>query len=219
MSARELPFLWAPPPGSSSGIAFIDPTGEGFTAPGGERLRPNPHLQDVQLLEGVFDAAECERIIELGRSRPRWDGRCTSEDPSYRVCVTSWMEQEAGNRWIFDRVARAVHEANGILAFDLSGFGEPLHCVEYGAGGGFEWHSDLTAGRASNRKLSVSIQLSDPADYRGGELELCPHGVMKGFRARGSVLVFPAYIPHRVLRIESGVRHAMVAWIHGPAFR
>jgi len=135
------------------------------------------------------------------------------------VCLTSWLEQQEANAWVFERISGAVHEANECLAFDLAGFGEPLHYVEYGAGGGFEWHSDLTAGRASNRKLSVSLQLSAPTDYEGGELELCPHGVMKGFRERGSVLVFPAYIPHRVLRISRGMRRALVAWIHGPAFR
>lgn len=221
MSARELPFLWSPPPGSSSGVAFVDHTGQGFTqpVPGAESLAPNPHLQEVQLLEGVFDASECDRIIAYSRARPRWSGRCTSNDPTYRVCLTSWLEQQEANAWVFERIAQAVHEANQCLAFDLAGFGEPLHYVEYGAGGGFEWHSDLTAGRASNRKLSVSLQLSAPEDYEGGELELCPHGVMKGFRERGSVLVFPAYIPHRVLRISRGTRRALVAWIHGPAFR
>ena len=187
--------------------------GRGLHAAGPGRrnaLAPNPHLQDVQLLEGVFSDAECDRIVALGQSRPRWDGRCTSDDPTYRVCLTSWLEQQGDNAWVFERMPQAVHEANRrASAFDLAGFGEPLHYVEYGAGGGFEWHSDLTSGRASNRKLSVSVQLSSPEDYEGGELELCPHGVMKGFRERGSVLVFPAFIPHRVLRDRLG--HAACA--------
>lgn len=220
MSARDLPFLWSPPPGSSGGVAFVDRAGQGLTPPAeGGRLAPNPHLQEVQLLEGVFDDAQCDRIVELGQSRPRWNGRCTSDDPDYRVCLTSWLERQDANAWVFERIAQVVHEANRSLRFELDGFGEPLHYVEYGPGGGFEWHSDLTAGRASNRKLSVSLQLSSPAQYTGGQLELCPHGVMGGFRERGSVLVFPAYIPHRVLRIGSGMRRALVAWIHGPAFR
>jgi PKHD-type hydroxylase len=217
MSARDLPFLWSPPPGSAGGVAFVDGTHHGLTQPGpdGARLAPNPHLQEVQLLEGVFDDGECDRIVALGQARPRWPGRSSSDDPDYRVCLTSWHEREAGNDWVFERIAQAVHEANAPLGFDLAGFGEPLHYVEYGEGGGFEWHSDLTAGR----KLSVSLQLSAPEAYEGGLLELCPHGVMRGFRARGSVLVFPAYIPHRVLRISRGMRRALIAWIHGPAFR
>lgn len=220
MSARDLPFLWSPPPGSSKGVAFVDRTGDGSAASvAGEGLAPNAHLQEPQLLEGVFDGAECDRIIAIGRSRPRWNGRCTSDDPQYRVCLTSWLEWHEASAWIFDRISQVVHDANARLGFDLAGFGEPLHYIEYGPGGGFEWHSDLTAGRASNRKLSCSLQLSSHEDYEGGELELCPHGVMKGFRERGSVLVFPAYIPHRVLRIGRGTRHALVAWIHGPAFR
>ena len=35
----------------------------------------------------------------------------------------------------------------------------------------------------------------------------------------GNAIVFPSYIAHRVLPITSGMRHALVAWIHGPAFR
>jgi PKHD-type hydroxylase len=220
MSARELPFLWSPPPDAPAGIAFIDEPGAGHPPVGGaQALHPNPHLQDVQLYESVFSGEECERIAALGQSRPRWGGRSTSRDPSYRVCVTSWLEEDSQDAWVFERIAQVVSESNAVLGFELAGFGEPLHYIEYGAGGGFEWHTDLGSGRASNRKLSVSVQLSSHEDYTGGELELCPHGVMKGFRDRGSVLVFPAFIPHRVLRIGSGLRRALVAWIHGPAYR
>jgi PKHD-type hydroxylase len=220
MSARDLPFLWSPPSGSSGGVAFLERSAGNAVLPRAPaRLVPNAHLQEPQLLEGVFDDAECDRIVALGQSRPRWNGRCTSDDPDYRVCLTSWLEWHEANAWVFERMSRVVHEANAQLGFELDGFGEPLHYVEYGAGGGFEWHSDLTSGRASNRKLSCSLQLSPPGDYEGGELELCPHGVLKGFRSRGSVLVFPAYIPHRVLRISRGMRRALIAWIHGPAFR
>lgn len=219
MSARDLPFLWSPPPGSSKDVAFVNRGGAAAVSMPGDRLVPNPYLQEPQLLEGVFDDGECDRIIDLGRAMPRWNGRCSSDDPQYRVCLTSWLEWRQANAWVFERMSQVVHEANARLGFDLAGFGEPLHYIEYGPGGGFEWHSDLTAGRASNRKLSCSLQLSSHEDYQGGELELCPHGVMRGFRERGSVLVFPAYIPHRVLRIGRGMRHALVAWIHGPAFR
>ena len=219
MSARELPFLWTPPPISGTGVAFIDSTGEGLAqAACPQTLPPNPYLQQAQLFESVFTAAECERIVSHGEAQPRWNGRSTSQDPSYRVCVTSWLERGGDNAWVFERLSQVVDEANACLGFDLAGFGEPLHYVEYGVGGGFEWHSDLGPGRASNRKLSVSVQLSAPGDYDGCELELCPHGVMKGFRERGSVLVFPAFIPHRVLRVRSGTRRALVAWIHGRPF-
>ncbi len=219
MTPRDLPFLWSPPRGPA-GVAFIDASGEGFAAPGDSHgLRSNPNLLEAQLFCDVFTPRECDRAIALGRARPRWGGRSTSSDPEYRVCTTSWLEEQEGNRWLFERIDEVVREANALPGFELAGFGEPLHYIEYDAGGGFDWHSDLGPGRASNRKYAVSIQLSDPADYEGGQLELCPHGVMSGFRERGSALVFPAYVPHRVARVASGTRKALVAWIHGPPFR
>ena len=220
MSARDLPFLWAPPEGAPDAVAFVNDDGPAAGV-GGSRdsLVPNPRLQDVQLLEGVFSPEECGRIIALGAARPMWSGRCTSDDPRYRSCLTAWIEWREENAWVFARVSEVVAEANRPLGFEISGFGEPLHYVEYGSGDGFDWHSDLSPGRGSNRKLSVSVQLSAPEEYAGGELELCPHGRVSGFRNQGSALVFPAYMPHRVHRVETGKRHALIAWIHGPTFR
>jgi PKHD-type hydroxylase len=90
--------------------------------------------------------------------------------------------------------------------------------VRYAAGDGFGWHTDLGDGAASTRKLSVSVQLSDPESYAGGGFELCPHGTVEKFAPRGSALVFPAYMPHRVADVTRGVRRALVAWVHGDAF-
>jgi PKHD-type hydroxylase len=71
----------------------------------------------------------------------------------------------------------------------------------------------------STRKISMSVQLSEDDDYIGGDLEFCPHGVIDEFRGIGNVICFPAYIAHRVLPIASGMRQALVAWIHGASFR
>ena len=36
---------------------------------------------------------------------------------------------------------------------------------------------------------------------------------------KGSVLLFPSYILHRVTPIKSGVRRTLVNWISGPHFK
>jgi len=182
-------------------------------------LEGNDHLQQPFVYERVFDAQQCDRIRELGASQRLWRGRSSSEEDGYRVCTTSWLEETAATTFIFARLREVARSVNGLYGLDLAGFGEPLHYICYQPGGHFGWHTDLEAGPTSTRKISISLQLSDPADYRGGDLELCPHGEAERFRGLGNVLAFPAYMPHRVTPVTSGTRHALVAWIHGPRFR
>jgi PKHD-type hydroxylase len=92
--------------------------------------------------------------------------------------------------------------------------------------GHYDWHIDTfwKTDRAYHRKLSMVIQLSDPKDYEGGELELAsnsghelPNPDM--LRKRGSVIVFPSIVSHRVVTVTKGERYSLVVWIHGPRWR
>jgi PKHD-type hydroxylase len=73
------------------------------------------------------------------------------------------------------------------------------------------------------RKLSVSIQLSDPDEYEGGnfiiEDENGEYLLLDNFRKRGSVVVFPSVIKHGITPVTRGVRHSAVCWVVGPKFR
>ncbi len=70
------------------------------------------------------------------------------------------------------------------------------------------------------RKLSLSLQLSDPARYQGCDLELSyGDGVQQAPRSRGTVIAFPSYVLHRVTPIASGTRKSLVIWASGPDFR
>jgi len=70
------------------------------------------------------------------------------------------------------------------------------------------------------RKLSLSVQLSDPAQYEGCDLEF--HGGNRtetAPRDRGAVIAFPSYVLHRVTPCTKGTRKALVAWTTGPQFK
>jgi PKHD-type hydroxylase len=70
------------------------------------------------------------------------------------------------------------------------------------------------------RKLSFVIQLSDPKDYKGGELQIhlsdTPE-VMK--KEQGTLIAFPSYILHEVTPITKGKRYSLVGWITGKPFK
>ena len=84
-------------------------------------------------------------------------------------------------------------------------------------------------GEVAVRKLAIVVQLSDPDDYQGGELEVFnivheyePDDVIAwsdDARQQGSVIVFPAFEYHRVTPIVDGERYSLVCWIGGPPFR
>ena len=93
-----------------------------------------------------------------------------------------------------------------------------LNVIRYRTGGHYQrWHSDLF-GAASTRKLSFTVQLSDPFAYTGGALEFIELAEPAG-RQQGAVVVFPSYAVHRVTPVTSGERVALVGWLHGPPFR
>jgi PKHD-type hydroxylase len=80
------------------------------------------------------------------------------------------------------------------------------------------------------RKLSFSCQLSDPNDYEGGELEFAIPEIInskikintfsvKEFLPKGSIIVFPSYIWHRVKSVTKGVRYSLVSWVLGYPFK
>jgi PKHD-type hydroxylase len=106
--------------------------------------------------------------------------------------------------------------------YDLYGTFE-VQLLKYTSGGHYNWHCDYDDTRKPYgvRKISMSMQLSDPNDYTGGELELVDWGNRKITMGKdvGTVMIFDSRVPHKVTPIIEGVRYAIVSWAHGPALR
>ena len=77
------------------------------------------------------------------------------------------------------------------------------------------------------RKLSVTVNLTNPKNYKGGNLkfDLGPHAKGKRYhtaieaRPRGSIIVFPSYMEHTVTPLTKGNRYSLVMWCLGRPFR
>lgn len=82
--------------------------------------------------------------------------------------------------------------------------------------GFYDWHVDM--GTISRRKLSLVCQLSDPSEYEGGELQINTGGIVIPEKEKGTVILFPSYLLHRVTPVTKGTRRSLVLWIEGPAF-
>ena len=121
--------------------------------------------------------------------------------------------------WFYERLVVICRTLNRAYGFDLRDFAEPPQYLVYhhSENGHFDWHVDQ--GVAPPRKLSLTLQLTDPSRYEGGALQLNGGNIVCAPKDRGAAIAFPSYTVHRVTPVTAGTRKSIVAWITGPNFR
>ena len=176
----------------------------------------------------VFSVEELERIKQIGDSLPSSKATIggVAEEEEFsdiRESKTSWLSYNDDTRWIYDRLAwigRRINE--DFYKFDLYGFVEDMQYTIYNGeeNGHYTWHIDMAANTEVARKLTLVLQLSDPEDYEGGELQVYtksePESVDKQL---GRIVAFPSWTLHRVTPVTSGIRKTLVVWIGGESFK
>ena len=73
------------------------------------------------------------------------------------------------------------------------------------------------------RKISMTLNLTDPDTYEGGNLkfDLGPHAkgdrikICDDSRLQGSLIIFPSFTYHCVTPVTSGTRYSLVLWCLG----
>lgn len=173
-----------------------------------------------------FSATECDAIIEYGLAQTpieSYVGEDRSVDNNIRrnrVCFL--RSQDQANHWIFSRISDGVRSINQqFWNFDLD-FIETLQFTRYDRDADFYGaHVDMGYGKIEQRKLSVSIQLSDETAYTGSDLQFhnCGMNFYDSVRERGTIIMFPSWVVHQVTPISSGTRYSLVGWVIGPPFK
>jgi PKHD-type hydroxylase len=142
-------------------------------------------------------------------------------DQKVRRSQVSWLAHSQDTDWVFKKLADVASQLNvEHYRFDLTGFGESLQLTNYdqSENGMYGWHVDWNA--TISRKLSMALQLTDPSEYEGGNLQIMASGQPQNVRKqRGLIAVFPSYVLHQVTPVTQGSRQSLVAWISGPAFK
>ena len=175
----------------------------------------------------------CDEIIRYGLSQKNREQIAFTGDPKFkrdlmkkpptkkelkdlrktRNSNVTWLD----DRWIYDAVQPFVHAANKNADWNFQwDWSEACQFTRYSKGQFYDWHCDSwdlpytqegpTKGKI--RKLSVTVSLSDPKDYVGGELEFDYRNKNPKEKTslvkcteiapRGSVVVFPSFLRHRV---------------------
>ena len=86
---------------------------------------------------------------------------------------------------------------------------------------GLDPNLDVGAHGVNKRKLAMTVQLSDPKDYDGGDFEIWFGGDRQVLvpREKGDVIIFPAFCMHRITPITRGERRCLVFWTGGRPLR
>jgi PKHD-type hydroxylase len=174
---------------------------------------------------GEFTNEEINRIIEIG-NRLTLSNATVGNGQIYstiRESKTGWISLNSETQFLYDRLGFVARQLNGqFFDFDIWGFSEDLQYTIYDSSNShYTWHVDH--GGNTNRpprKLSLVLQLSDPHDYEGGDLEILTDSEpLRVDKERGLVTAFPSYVLHRVTPVTRGIRKTIVVWLTGPRFK
>lgn len=175
--------------------------------------------------DGGFNIEELDSLQE--RAKNNTDaalvGTNLQNNPDVRRSEISWLEDNKENSWLFKKVGHITSCLNSdFFRFNLSCFAEQAQITNYSSEnqGKYDWHLDNSTANQPFRKLSIVLQLTDPEDYEGGELQILvgqnPTVIEK---KRGLLTVFPSNTLHRVTPVTQGSRQSLVLWITGEPFR
>lgn len=181
----------------------------------------------VAIFPGAVTAETCDLLLGETADLPREPGRVVDNgEPVHREVRVAFLPRDHWSAAIALGAAGQANEAMG-WGYDLEGL-ETLQLGSYQPGDSHDWHMDTLSHGDRVRKLTVVVQLDDPEAYEGGDLEVLRFGVanpepialpLDAMRRRGTVLVFPSYLLHRVGPVLRGERRTLVAWLVGPRFR
>jgi PKHD-type hydroxylase len=146
------------------------------------------------------------------------------------------------DRWIYNQIQPFIHAANEAAGWNFDwDWSESCQFTKYKLNQYYDWHCDSWEEPYNMpndvnfhnkiRKLSVTVSLSEPKDYSGGELEFdCRNEDLsknkkrniltcKEIKPRGSIVVFPSFVWHRVKPVTKGTRYSLVIWNLGYPFK
>lgn len=191
----------------------------------------NLHSPLYHYWTGVLSSELCDLIINLLDTTTRTTGAVGNTEfgsqgallEQYRNSTVSGV---GSPHWLYGIVEYYLQQANAAtFHYDL-GETQIIQYSTYAEGQQYTWHRDSGGppdDRGRIRKLSMSVQLDDPATFTGGEFQITNFAgnvlEPEEFKPRGSIIVFPSMCLHRVAPVTQGVRRSLVAWFLGPMFR
>ena len=196
--------------------------------------------------ESVLSDRFCDHVIKLGNSKQEKLGVTGAETKKEKLSEEEinnlklkrdsnivWLSDQ----WIYNMIHPYVHIANKNSGWNYEwSWSEACQFTKYKLNQHYDWHKDTfdepfgdeksIEQRGKIRKLSLSCLLSDPEDYEGGDMEFQPRDrddpnfilTTEKIRKKGTIIIFPSYIWHRVKPVTKGTRYSLVVWNLGKPY-
>ena len=189
--------------------------------------------------QGALPHRICDDIVAYGKALKEETGVTYGYDPENmtpnqqkqleqkRNSNVVWMNPQ----WIYRELHPLVGEANRNAGWNYHwDWSESCQFTKYDGSKKqhYGWHTDAGLRMNENgkiRKLSMTVALVDGSDYEGGEFEInmsTPEKenihVIKESKIKGSVVIFPSFVWHRVKPVTAGTRYSLVNWHQGRPF-
>lgn len=164
----------------------------------------------IKIFKSLVPNMACDTIIKEGKSRPQLDAGLgqTNKKSKGRSTKVSFINNEFTKSFIYELVI--THYKNYVIEE-----AEDLQFATYNIGDFYGPHCD--ADENNKRILSISVQLSKPSEYEGGDL--CLHGIGGSpspvTNEQGTVVIFPSNLLHEVEPVTKGTRYSLVQWFKG----
>ena len=177
----------------------------------------------------IFSPQQCQMIVDAGhQQKPEkalvGGGPKGAHDTKKRVTTISWIPF-AKMPEMYKQIENQLSIVNlNHFGFDGVTLTEPAQFTEYPKGGFYDWHMDLNAfgqeGQNPIRKISMTLLLSDPKDFTGGDLMFSEMGGEKPLPLKqGQAIFFASFLRHKVAPVKKGIRRSMVMWFGGPPLK
>ena len=181
----------------------------------------------VETTESIFSPKQCQMVIDKGMSLKKEEAKVGMNRPEggldtkKRITSISWIPFKDMPEMYRDIEATMLKANNNHFGFDGLKLTEPAQFTHYHTGGFYDWHMDNdVAGKHEPpiRKISMTLLLSDPSTFEGGELEFMSKGKSAKLK-QGQAIFFASWLQHRVKPVTRGERKSLVMWFGGPPFK
>ena len=177
----------------------------------------------------IFTPEQCQDIINMGHQQKQEEAQVGhaqkaggNYDTKKRITTISWIPFKAMPD-MYRIIERTMLQVNGNhFGYDGMKLTEVAQFTEYPKGGFYDWHMDADVNcqfEPPIRKISMTILLSDPSEFVGGDLEFMTEGNKPPQLLQGQAIFFCSLIRHRVNKVKKGVRRSLVMWFGGTPFK
>ena len=182
----------------------------------------------AETTQPIFSPRQCQMVIDKGMSLKSEEAKVGmgqkpggGNDPEKRITTISWIPFKDMPEMYKDIEKTMLQANNNHFGFEGMQLTEPGQFTHYLTGGFYEWHTDNDVQGKHQppvRKISMTLLLSDPSTFEGGELEIMSKGKTAKLK-QGQAIFFASWLQHRVKPVTKGERKSLVMWFGGPPFK